>query len=416
MSDDPRRAIRARAILPISQAPIPDGVIVYAADKILQVGAWSDLQSEVASLPVEDLGDYILLPGLINAHCHLDYTGMAGAFPPTKDFTSWLKSIIALKQSWSNDDFLRSWKSGAEMLLRSGTTTVANIESTWDILMAARASTPLRVVSLLEMTGVKDQRTPDEILAEATALLEKLPISDRGLSPHSLYSTVPGLIEGASALSDKQRLPISIHLAESLDEFRMFENADGPMFDWLAGFQRNMSDCGHSTPTQRLANLGALSERQLAVHANYLTDADMDLLAATNTTVVHCPNSHAFFEHEPFPYAALYDRGVRVCLGTDSLATTRSSNGQPPQLNMFDEMREFRRQYKVESAEVLRMATLNGAQALAGSRSTDRGKLESGMLADLIALPFTGSIDDAEAAAVEHRGNVARTMIAGQWI
>jgi len=113
-----------------------------------------------AAEKVLDLGEVILLPGLVNAHCHLDYTGMAGEFLPPKSFTDWIKLITAAKGGWTYSDFAQSWLNGAQMLLRNGTTTVADFENVPELLPEVWNATPLRVFSFLEMTGVKAAATP----------------------------------------------------------------------------------------------------------------------------------------------------------------------------------------------------------------------------------------------------------------
>src|SRR5262245_6272543 len=127
--------LRARIVIPVSRPPIDDGAVVVSAGRVAWVGRWKD-RPALAGAQVQDLGENALLPGLVNAHCHLDYTGMAGLMPPPKQFTDWIKSIVALKSSWTIADFSTSWRQGAQMLLRTGTTTVADVESVPELLPA----------------------------------------------------------------------------------------------------------------------------------------------------------------------------------------------------------------------------------------------------------------------------------------
>ena len=148
-----------------------------------------------------DLGDAVLLPGLVNAHCHLDYTQLRGLLAPPRSFPDWIKSILAAKAAWSDDDFARSWKDGAAQLLRHGTTTVANIETQTTALASLRSFTPLRLHSFLELTGVRLRRPPATLVDEAESLLSSLPDHPGavGLSPHAPYSTGPELLSEAAA-------------------------------------------------------------------------------------------------------------------------------------------------------------------------------------------------------------------------
>src|SRR5262245_43137714 len=119
--------LRARIVLPICRGPIRDGAVLVRGRRILAVGRWADLRGAGRG-KTADLGAVVLLPGLINAHCHLDYTDMAGQLTPPKRFTDWIAGIVALKAQWAIEDYARSWRRGAGQLLRSGTTTVADIE------------------------------------------------------------------------------------------------------------------------------------------------------------------------------------------------------------------------------------------------------------------------------------------------
>ncbi len=165
--------LRARTVLPVSAPPIENGAVLVAGNRIRTVGSWSDLKS-AAGEEIIDLGEVILLPGLVNAHCHLDYTDMAGELPPPKTFTDWIPLITAAKTAWSYSDYAHSWLRGAHMLVRNGTTTVADIEAMPDLLPEVWDATPLRVFSFLEMTGIRARREPKEILREALEKIDSL--------------------------------------------------------------------------------------------------------------------------------------------------------------------------------------------------------------------------------------------------
>src|SRR5437764_3640712 len=186
--------LRARVVLPITQPPIEDGAVFISGDGIQAVGRWKDLSPRSAG-PVVDLGESVLMPGLVNAHCHLDYTDMAGEIAPTKLFTDWIKTITTAKAGQIYADFAQSWVRGAQMLLRTGASTVADIEAVPELLPEVWQATPLRVFSFLEMTGVKSRRDPRLILDQAVRQIESLPApaGRAGLSPHAPYSTVPAL-------------------------------------------------------------------------------------------------------------------------------------------------------------------------------------------------------------------------------
>jgi aminodeoxyfutalosine deaminase len=165
--------LRARTVLPVSAPPVKNGAALVAGNRIRAVGSWADLKSE-AGEEIYDLGEVVLLPGLVNAHCHLDYTGMAGELPPPKTFIDWIPLITAAKTAWSYSDYAHSWLRGAHQLARNGTTTVADIEAMPDLLPEVWDATPLRVISFLEMTGIRARRQPKEILREALEKIDSL--------------------------------------------------------------------------------------------------------------------------------------------------------------------------------------------------------------------------------------------------
>src|SRR5215204_6521707 len=130
---NPELLLRARVVVPISQPSIKDGALAISGTRIAAVGSWRELAS-CGARHIQDLGEVILLPGLVNAHCHLDYTNMAGLFPPQRRFTDWVKLITTEKAQWIFSDYAKSWLDGAKMLVRSGTTTVADIEAVPELL------------------------------------------------------------------------------------------------------------------------------------------------------------------------------------------------------------------------------------------------------------------------------------------
>ena len=328
--------LRARIVLPIAAPPIENGAVLLSHNRIAAVGCWRDM-APAARQPAVDLGPVILLPGLVNAHCHLDYTDMTG-LPPQKHFPDWIKGLLALKAAAGYTDYAAAWIGGAKMLARSGATTVADVEAVPELLPEVWSCTPLRVFSFLEIIAVQRRRAPSEILREAAARIKSLSSARgaAGLSPHALYSTTPELLRQTAVLARRRRWRLTTHLAESASEHEMFAGRRGPMFDWLKP-QRDMSDCQGRSPVQQARRCGLLGENFLAVHANYLDDADVAALAQSGSSVVHCPQSHAYFGHAPFPFHKLREAGVNVCLGTDSLASVLATSRAKPELNMFAE-------------------------------------------------------------------------------
>ncbi len=407
--------LRARVVLPIAAAPIADGAVQLSRGRILAVGRWRELGRGRDTRPT-DLGEVLLMPGLINAHCHLDYTLMAGQFPPPKVFTDWLKVITDTKADWNYSDYVESWTQGAEMLLRSGTTTVGDIEAVPQLLPKMWDATPLRVISFLEMIGITKRRSPSAILLEAfeKGVSLKHRRSRIGLSPHAPYSTVPGLLRLSARAARQRRWLVCTHVAESGLEFEMFARRRGEMYDWLARSGRDMADCGQGSPVRHLERFGLLGSNVIAVHLNYLGRGDLGLLQHRGVSVVHCPRSHFYFRHDPFPLRSLTRAGVNVCLGTDSLASVYQKRKQPVDLSLFEEMRALSdREPGLPARSVVRMATVCSARALGlGGKA---GEISAGAYADVITLPFSGKVSKVDEAVLQHKGNVTASMIGGRW-
>jgi len=176
-----------------------------------------------------------------------------------------------------------------------------------------------------------------------------------------------------------------------------------------------MSDCGLGSPVQHLERHGYLADNLLAVHVNYLAPGDAALLERRGVSVAHCPRSHVFFRHRRFPREELAGAGVNLCLGTDSLASVTKVRGRPMELNLFTEMQSFAAAHPdVPPETIVCMATLNGARALGMQGRI--GELSENATADLIAVPFTADCADVFEATVHHVGDVAASMIDGEWV
>jgi cytosine/adenosine deaminase-related metal-dependent hydrolase len=401
--------LRSRAVLPINAAPIDDGAVVVTEDKITAVGWFPEMKAHYAG-EVIDLGEQVLMPGLVNAHCHLDFSMMRHAIQPQRSFTEWIRRINAVKRSLSDDDYLAAIARGFAELRKWGTTTVANIES-FPELLVRMPPPPIRTWWFLEMIDIRHRETSEEAVAGALSFFAERPewLGGFGLSPHAPYTASTSLFELAGKAARNLGMPLTTHVAESREEWEMFRHGRGELYDFLLRLGRWMHDCQQErTPFGHVAAHASLDARWLLAHMNELDDADLQQLGRMprhlRPSVVHCPGSHRYFRHGPFPLVKLLEQGVNVCLGTDSLASTES-------LSMFDEMRQMaRRAPWLNAAEVLRMGTENGARAL----GMNAGKIEVGALADLIALPFRGGTREVYEAVLDYREPVAWMMLNGQ--
>jgi cytosine/adenosine deaminase-related metal-dependent hydrolase len=401
--------LRARTVLPIAGTPIEDGAVVVSGNTISAVGRFSDLRTAFDG-DVIDLGEQVLMPGFVNAHCHLDYSMLRRAIQPQRSFTEWVRRINAVKRSLGPDDYRDAIARGFAELRRWGTTTVANIESFPELLPEMHPP-PLRTWWFLEMIDLRHLVTSEDVVAGTLAFFEKFPgwLGGFGLSPHAPYTASGPLFELVFEVSEKLDMPVMTHVAESREEWEMFRHARGELYDFMARLDRWMHDCHRgNTPLRHVLNHTALGPRWILAHMNELDDSDFILLASfprdRRPSIVHCPGSHRYFRHGPFPMPKLLELGINVCLGTDSLASTDS-------LSLPDEMRLLaEREPWLHPAEILAMATLNGAQAL----GMNAGKIVPGALADLIALPVAGNVRSIHAEVLACREPVAWMMLDGK--
>ncbi len=402
------RTLRARTILTMDGPPLDDGAVVIEGGRIAAVGKWSAERRAVAGR-VDDLGEVILLPGLINAHCHLDYTMLRKAITPPRSFTDWVRRINALKRSLADEDYLAAIAAGFEELARWGTTTVCNIES-FPELMPRLPAPPIRTWWFYEMMDLRSRDPTEELVAGALQFFQERRewLGGFGLSPHASYTASPELYDLVGACAREFHMPVTTHVAESREEYCMFHDAEGPLHDFVAKLGRRMDDCGHGSPFATLLGRGNIGPGWLLAHMNELDTDDLELLArhpnCGDFHIVHCPQSHSYFAHSPFPLAALQAAGVNLCLGTDSLASAE-------ELSLFAELRALLASAPwLAPEEALRMATVNPARAL--GQAGRLGQIVPGACADLIAVPCAEG--DAYESIVENRKPIDWMMIDGE--
>lgn len=395
---------RAHIVLPLSAPPIEDGVVGVQSGRVTSLGRAGDFTAG----PVEDLGDVILMPGLINAHCHLDYTVMRGAILQQDNFPNWVRRINDLKRILTDDDYLSSIAKGFQELRKWGATSVFNIES-FPELMVRLPAPPLRTWWFYELLDIRNRIHTEDVVAGALTFFEDRPnwLGGFGLSPHAPYTTTAGLYELTKFCSEKYAMPWTTHLAETEEEFAMFVRASGSLHDFLKKLGRRMDDVGGVTPVARLFNGPGVPHGAILAHMNCLSESDYQILASRpDVTVVHCPKCHAYFRRAPFDLDRLREIGISVCLGTDSLASNSS-------LNLFDEMRALRRTHPhVPAAELVDMVTRRPAKAI--GLGGKLGEIAPGAHADLIAVPFNGPVSGVLEAIVENWTPIAWTMVDGR--
>jgi cytosine/adenosine deaminase-related metal-dependent hydrolase len=393
--------LRARWVLPIDGPPIAGGYVDIAAGRISAVGA-----ADPNPGPVQDLGDVVLLPGLVNAHTHLEFStierplGERGISLP-----AWIRLVIGERNRRDRNP-QAAIVAGLAESLSHGVTTLGDIAT---LPAGAYAGPPPRptILAFQEAIGFSAARV-DSVFAELQRRLDEAP-NPAGLSPHAPYTVHPQLLEQIVQLAASRGAPVAMHLAESREELELLENSGGPFRELLE--ERSMWDgdaiAAGTRPLDYLRRI-ARAPRSLVIHGNYLTQEEIEFTGQhrERMSVVFCPRTHAFFGHESYPLEAMRAAGVRVALGTDS----RASN---PDLGIVGELRHVAMSFpKIAPAEILRMATIDGAEALGLDR--EAGSLGIGKRADLLAVPCDSANTNPYEALIDAASQANRVWISGR--
>lgn len=402
----------AKYVVPVGGRPVKDGFVRIEHDRIAETGTTRHLDVRPFG-PVVDLGDAVILPGLVNAHTHLELTHHAGAVPPGPDFIDWLERLRNAAVERDPEDQERAFadaaREGMMLSVTAGVTTVGDITSRPAAVRSVLRHGPLRVVSFGEViaTGTIRGRLADRL----QAAIDPAHASDHlavAVSPHAPYTIEPDGVRACVGSARRLDLRVCMHLAETPDEARYTERGDGPFRDFLQrlGVWDDVIRCPRLAPVPLAYSCGLLDARTLLAHCNYVTDEDIRLIARCGAHVVYCPRTHHAFGHPPHRFREMLAAGVNVCLGTDSLASN-------PSLSILDEMRFLRRSCpELDGPTLLELATVRGARALGIS---DVGCILHGYRADLTAVPLSPGLPrDPIKNLLESTLNPVLTLIAGR--
>ena len=404
-------AYRCRNLVTMDSGEFVDGAFVVDENLFGPVGKAADVLPHHHG-EVIDLGDVIVLPGLINAHCHLEYSLLRGVILPSRNFPQWIGRINALKRSLTDIDYVSGIEQGFHELRRYGVTTVLNILSAPQV-MPLLSRPPIRSWFCLELIDVRPRPWIDDYAFGSWLFFEppKSWLGGFGLSPHAPYTTSAELYRLSNEYAQSLQMPLTTHVSESSAEYEMFALGRGELFDFLQKMGRKMDDCGAMSPLRYLLSSNLIGKHCVIVHANELDQADFALLAQPewrSLSIVHCPKSHRFLHHNRFSMEKLCEIGLNVCIGTDSLASNDS-------LNLFSEMRTAHRNHpSLTSLDLVKMVTVNPAKAL---QQDDRlGRIAPGYLADAIAIPYSGGAGMVHDAIVENRNSIEWMIIDGKLV
>jgi len=392
--------LRAPWAFPVDTPPIRDAAVLIGGDgRIAAVGPRAAVPSPEEAKRL-DLGDAMLLPGLVNTHTHLELTG----FPETaagSDFPAWILSIRRLKQGRSPTEFLEAARAGLRECWAGGVTTIAD---------TGDSGAALRALAELGGSGIAYQEVfgphPEQVEESVGGLVRRVEdlaglAGERvrlGLSPHAPYTVSGPLFARVAAWAGRERLPLAVHVAESAAETEFVTRGRGPFADaWKARGIPLLHDLTQQprrptaapphrhpaapphchTPVSWLQSLGVLGSHTLCIHAIRLTEGDVARLQRSGAAVAHCPVSNARHGHGAAPLGALRRAGIRVGIGTDSVASVG-------RLDLLVELRAARDLAGLSDEEALALATIEGARALGLEREI--GTLTVGKWGDVIAI------------------------------
>jgi 5-methylthioadenosine/S-adenosylhomocysteine deaminase len=392
----------ARWVVPIAAPPVTAGVVAVEGERIAYVGT----AAEAPAGSDVDLGNSLLMPGLVNAHGHLELTGMRG-FLEDLDFGDWIVRLAAAKRGvlTSFDMLVDASRLGIAEGLGAGVTTYGDTCHSGAVLPALREA-GVRGIMYQEVFGPDPAQCATSMaeLADQVAAARTLetPLARVGVSPHAPYTVSDALYQAATRFALDERLPMALHIAEAEVETQLVERGRGRFADGLRARGITVRPRAKSS-IGLLDRLGVLDARPLLIHCVRLSADDVDRIARSGSAVAHCPAANAKLGHGIAPIRELLDAGVRVGIGTDSVASNnRIDVLEEARLAVLLQRARLGRHDALGTRDALRLATLGGAEALG---LADRiGSLESGKDADLAAFsldtPRGAPIHDPESAAL----------------
>ena len=382
-------AYRAAWVVPIDQPPIPNAVIEVENGIIRSITSGSRPSAPGS----RDLGNVALMPGLINAHTHLELSWMRGRVPPASKFTDWVKTLFAIR---GRPDGAMSVEQVAAIddaiaeATATGTVAVGDISNSLTSVAAMRRAS-LDGVVFHELLGFKER---DGAVLDATSAMRTSATAAGArvsLAPHAPYSTSLELFRAIRAAVNENSCPImSVHLGESPEEVEFLEKGTGPWRSMLEfiGAWRDDWRATQCDPVSYLDRQGLIDERTLVVHGVQFSDSALARLAQLGATVVTCPRSNQWVGVGYPPIDRFYQSGVKVAVGTDSLASVDD-------LNVFSEMKTMRQLAPgVPASKILESATLMGARAL--DLHDQLGSITPGKKAAMLSVELPGAIADVE--------------------
>lgn len=393
-----RRELSVRWLLNPDESPRCNVRIVE------EQGVITDIRTVSAGQESECL-PLLVVPPLVNAHTHLEFSSLETPLAPGQPFADWIRTVVGWRRAQVGDSELVIHE-GLRQSLECGVGLLGEIATRSSVY---REDSPASVV-FREAIGLTPERIREQLAAArehvARYQAQGTNGSACGLSPHAPYTVHPELMQSLVALANEHRLPVAMHLAETREELQLLERGDGSLAEFLKSmglFDPSVFPGGRGA----MEFLQALRDvpRALAVHGNYFGREEIEYLAGhPNISVVYCPRTHAWFGHSEHPFRRMQAAGIRVVLGTDS----RASN---PDLCIFSELQYVLRQHsELEVSGQLKMITTDAAEALGRSECSEPLRVGSACSATMIVCGDNQSNVDA---TIRDRGTYP-LLLAGQ--
>lgn len=402
-------------VLPISAPPLRHGAVLVEGATIAWVGPAGAVPGDLDARVVP-LGHAALLPGLVNAHSHLELTALRGYLEGFA-FRDWLRTLTIVRRDiLTAADLLDASRLGIVEALAHGITTLADTTDSAAPLVAMR-ELGVRGIGYVEVFGPDPSQAAGALarLHERVHTLRRddTALVQTGVSPHAPYTVSAPLAQATAALARAEGLPIAVHIAESAAEVDFVVRGTGPFADGLRARGIAVAPQARS-PIAWLEAAGVLAARPLLIHAIHASDDDLARAADAGATIVHCPVSNAKLGHQLAPLDRMLAHGVPTGLGTDSVASN-------DRMHLLEEARQACLFHAIRSgqpdslspAAALALATVGGATAL---RLEARiGTLAVGKDADLAAFPlgapFAPMVFDPHVTLVHVLGGHARASL-----
>ena len=333
-------------------------------------------QTDIDRHPLTEFYDGILLPDLVNAHNHTELSHLVGAIPEGGGFTAFARSMGEVRRGFSPEERKEAWQMADRVLWEQGVGAVGDI-CNGTTTFEGKQSSPIEYTNFVELFGLGN--TSAEVARRVTA--EGVASGLRcGVTPHSTYSLTEAAF--ADAVAEGGEMPLSIHFMESADEALLYRG-EGEMAEWYKQTARTIDFAHYGSPTERIIRQVPADRDILLIHNCFVSEEEVERIESHfrgRVTWVLCPLSNHYISRTTPPAGMLLRKGVRVAIGTDSLASNRS-------LSMVDEMAALSAQ-GIPINKVLHWATAGGAEAL---RIEDRcGRQAVGRRSGLVTLSGLG--------------------------